>query len=341
MASSSRPTPPHISRLSSSADIPTPDPKDEDEEMDEVISEEEEQVDELVSDESPSEAEDAKDEPYRPGEGKRKPGQTLLPQVRIENILQADGVTSNLALSKEGFFILSIATEEFIRRMAQGSLQEARRQQRNNITYQDMEMIPAPLPLSSALRLREMYKQSEQALLDFDPASAPPQPSQPAAIPKAMLNSAPPKPPKKSKPKTNGTEKPNGFNIHTLKVVPDPHVMQPPAEQTNSRTPGAGVLDARPWTHWSDPIVFETKRNTNSATSSAPKSGKAPHEAADTPKEKVAFAKHEPSAPGHHDEARGNVLDAKPEGHAGSASGLLDTRATGSNTGRTIYSQES
>jgi hypothetical protein len=199
-------------------------------------------------------------------------------------------------------------------------------------------MIPAPLPLSSALRLREMYKQSEQALLDFDPASAPPQPSQPAVISKPIMNSAPPKPPKKSKPKTNGTEKTNGFNIHTLKVVPDPHVMQPPTEQTNSRTPGAGVLDARPWTHWSDPIVFETKRNgpANSATNSAPKSGKASHEAAGTPKEKGAFATHE-----QRDEARGHVPDAKPESHAGPASGLLDTRATGSNTGRTIYSQES
>lgn len=65
-------------------------------------------------------------------QGARVPGHTLLPQVRIENILQADGaspppscaylalrteyvvlnpgISGNLALSKEGQFILSVAT---------------------------------------------------------------------------------------------------------------------------------------------------------------------------------------------------------------------------------------
>ncbi|KAG6816808.1 hypothetical protein H0H87_002777 [Tephrocybe sp. NHM501043] len=42
--------------------------------------------------------------------GQRIPGQTLLPPMRLENIMAADGVTGNLALSKEGLFVLSVAT---------------------------------------------------------------------------------------------------------------------------------------------------------------------------------------------------------------------------------------
>lgn len=59
--------------------------------------------------------------------GERIPGSSLLPAMRLENIIQADGmsartclasdalnvspgVTGNLALSREGLFVLSIAT---------------------------------------------------------------------------------------------------------------------------------------------------------------------------------------------------------------------------------------
>ncbi|EEB87230.1 hypothetical protein MPER_15507, partial [Moniliophthora perniciosa FA553] len=120
------------------------------------------------------------------------------------------------------------------------------------------------MPLNTALQLRETYKDAEQGLLNIESISAPPQlpMSQSAATaPKLPINSAPPKLPKKSKSKANGTDSSNGFNIHTLKVQPpDPNAIRAPELTTSSRTPGAGVLDARPWTHWSDPIVFESKK---------------------------------------------------------------------------------
>ncbi|KAI3622148.1 dna polymerase epsilon p12 subunit (dna polymerase epsilon subunit 4) [Moniliophthora roreri] len=355
MASTSRPTPPHISRLSSTTSIPTPEGKGDDDEVDEVFSDEEEQVDELMS-ESPSEAEDEQEESYKPGEGKRKPGQTLLPQVRIENILQADGVTSNIALSKEGFFVLSIATEEFIRRMVQGGLQEAKRQQRNNITYQDMEMVPAPVPLHTALQLRETYKDAEQGLLNVEPVSAPPQlpTSQSTAIaPKLPINSAPPKPPKKSKSKTNGTDTSSTFNIHTLKVQPpDPNAIRPPELTTSSRTPGAGVLDARPWTHWSDPIIFEAKKRPKTSLAGSIMDSLPPDHPKHPNPPANYFGKRAPLTL----EALYNDTTVKTDApvpakdtedspektsgqFTGPASGFLQNGGS-SNTGRTIYTQE-
>ncbi|KAF8645223.1 hypothetical protein AX16_008050 [Volvariella volvacea WC 439] len=112
----------------------------------------------------------------------RLPGESLLPIVRVENILQAEGVTGNLALSKEGLFILSVATEEFIKRMAQAAQRQAAFERRNAVTYRDMaasiqqyqefmfleDTVPPPMPLSEALRLRTAR---EKELLEEDPAA--------------------------------------------------------------------------------------------------------------------------------------------------------------------------
>ncbi|RXW23387.1 hypothetical protein EST38_g2451 [Candolleomyces aberdarensis] len=114
--------------------------------------------------------------------GVRVPGHTILPQARIENILQADGVTGNLALSKDGQFILSVATEEFIKRLAQTGFQRARTaRQQNMVNYQDManiaektfafrflkQTIPQPLTLTTAWELRGMR---HMELMEEDPA---------------------------------------------------------------------------------------------------------------------------------------------------------------------------
>ncbi|KAF8895523.1 hypothetical protein BD779DRAFT_1660310 [Infundibulicybe gibba] len=118
--------------------------------------------------------------------GERVPGTSLLPTVRLENIIQADGVTGNLALSKEGLFVLSIATEEFIKRMIQAGQLKASSERRNMIHYRDMaattqqyqefmflnDTIPPPISLSEALHLR---KEREKELLADDPTlPAPP-----------------------------------------------------------------------------------------------------------------------------------------------------------------------
>jgi len=113
--------------------------------------------------------------------GQRMPGHSLIPGLRLENIIQADGVAGNLAVSKEGLFVLSIATEEFIRRMAEAGHLQASSERRTTISYPDMsattqqyqefmflnDTIPAPVPLAEALLMREA---KEKELFDDDPA---------------------------------------------------------------------------------------------------------------------------------------------------------------------------
>ncbi|KAJ7109722.1 hypothetical protein C8R43DRAFT_177522 [Mycena crocata] len=111
----------------------------------------------------------------------RLPGESLLPSLRLESIIQADGVMGSLALSKEGLFILSVATEEFIKRLSLGGHRQASAERRTTVDYRDMaattqqyqefmflqETIPVPVSLSEALQLRE---QKEKEILEDDPA---------------------------------------------------------------------------------------------------------------------------------------------------------------------------
>ncbi|KAF8636023.1 hypothetical protein AX15_000183 [Amanita polypyramis BW_CC] len=116
-------------------------------------------------------------------EGIRPPGCSLLPSDRLENILQADGVTGNLALSKEALFILSVATEEYIKRMTRTGHIHASAQRRNTVEYVDMaastqqyqefmflkDTIPSPISLTEAIQLRQA---KEKEMLEDDPALA-------------------------------------------------------------------------------------------------------------------------------------------------------------------------
>ncbi|KAG6894652.1 hypothetical protein C0993_011066 [Termitomyces sp. T159_Od127] len=52
--------------------------------------------------------------------------------------MSADGVTGNLSLSKEGLFILSVAAEEFIKKMAQAGHLRASNERRTAVDYSDM-----------------------------------------------------------------------------------------------------------------------------------------------------------------------------------------------------------
>ncbi|KAJ7459852.1 hypothetical protein FB451DRAFT_1182145 [Mycena latifolia] len=114
----------------------------------------------------------------------RIPGESLLPSLRLESIIQAEGVMGSLALSKEGLFMLSVATEEFIKRLAQGGHRQASVERRTSVNYRDMaattqqyqefmflqETIPSPVSLSEALKLREL---KEKEMIDDDPALTP------------------------------------------------------------------------------------------------------------------------------------------------------------------------
>ncbi|KAJ7095877.1 hypothetical protein B0H15DRAFT_827439 [Mycena belliarum] len=111
----------------------------------------------------------------------RIPGESLLPSLRLESIIQAEGVMGSLALSKEGLFVLSVAAEEFIKRLAQGGHRQASVERRTSVNYRDMaattqqyqefmflqEYIPSPVPLSEALKLREL---KEKQMIEDDPA---------------------------------------------------------------------------------------------------------------------------------------------------------------------------
>ncbi|KAF8798793.1 hypothetical protein BYT27DRAFT_7150188 [Phlegmacium glaucopus] len=150
--------------------------------------------------------------------GERVPGHTLLSAVRLDNMIQADGVTGNLALSKEGLFLLSVATEEFIKRLIQAGHREASAHRRNMINYNDMaattqqyqefmflgDTIPACITLAEALILRQ---RKEREILEDNPAMAP---SFRVPTPDAEPTmSDVPKPTKRSRG-TNGKEKING-----------------------------------------------------------------------------------------------------------------------------------
>ncbi|EMD39970.1 hypothetical protein CERSUDRAFT_92455 [Gelatoporia subvermispora B] len=118
-----------------------------------------------------------KTRPRRSGE--RVPGHTLLPQARLENILHADG--SGGQLSKEALFMLSVATEEFLKRFAAAGLREANAARRAVVNYRDIaqvahaqpefhflqDIMPRPITLAEALQRRAT---KEKEMLEDDPA---------------------------------------------------------------------------------------------------------------------------------------------------------------------------
>ncbi|KAG6376980.1 hypothetical protein JVT61DRAFT_1021 [Boletus reticuloceps] len=146
-------------------------------------SEGEAEVDELESDTGSEQGAGASAAQKKAGKrmGERVPGTTLLPISRVENIVQADGITTNLSMSKEASFVLSIATEEFIKRMVQAGHRQASASRRNNINYVDMaastqqyqefmflrDTVPEPITLSEALERRKMKEKQD---LETNPA---------------------------------------------------------------------------------------------------------------------------------------------------------------------------
>ncbi|THV05326.1 hypothetical protein K435DRAFT_745693 [Dendrothele bispora CBS 962.96] len=289
------PTTDHAWQHQSQQDIYSEEDAEEpvDEEAEE--NEDEEEVDQLVDeDEDAENPEETTEEDSSGGDkdsssgGGRIPGQTLLPTVRLENIMQADGVTGSLSLSREGMFILSVATEEFIRRLAQGGHREATTEGRNTIQYHDManttrqyqefmflqDIIPAPMSLSDALELREAR---EREAFDEDPSQAKSMSTTSgrglnpnSALRPSMSSSSHTTNPKPKKSRsTNGKEKEKATGsapssrstsavTHSHSNAPTPSVsvgpgVAPSSTRGSQWVPGHGMLDARPWTHWTEP----------------------------------------------------------------------------------------
>ncbi|KAK1218687.1 hypothetical protein PQX77_018585 [Marasmius sp. AFHP31] len=320
MAATNRPTPPLI-QTQSCAPSSNGDSKSEEAEEDVGFSDEDEQeVDELESD--ASEGAESVEEEYRPGDGRRKPGDPLLPAVRVENILNADGVIGNLPLSKEAMFILQASTEEFVKRLMQGGHRQASAESRNNVTYHDMANTARQYQEFMFLTADALELRKERSRLMFAEDEAPisnptrPKPQPNRNNPTQDHNEQPPSS-SKTKPRTNGKEQTNGF-VHT---TVQPSAPNGPAHGTPS------VLDARPWTHWSEPISFQTNRTTPAAQNGHTSTTSRSRSSESTEKEKDS-----PQPP--------------PGQLAGPASGFIQPRGSSSlssgnqNTGRTIYSQQ-
>ncbi|OAX44308.1 hypothetical protein K503DRAFT_706615 [Rhizopogon vinicolor AM-OR11-026] len=145
-------------------------------------SENEAEVDELESDTDPEDelATSASANHKKSGRrlGERAPGTTLLPAARVESMVQAD---TSIAMSKEAVFILSIATEEFVKRLAQAGQRQASAKRRGIVNYTDLacstqqyqefmflqDTMPEPISIVDALERRAMKEKED---LEANPA---------------------------------------------------------------------------------------------------------------------------------------------------------------------------
>ncbi|KAJ1303386.1 hypothetical protein OPQ81_011578 [Rhizoctonia solani] len=90
-------------------------------------------------------------------------GESILPMARVQKIMRADKELPNV--TKEAVHTISVATEEFIRRLSSAAFQQANRDKRSMIQYKDValavkrnpelhfleEMIPTTIPAPQAL----------------------------------------------------------------------------------------------------------------------------------------------------------------------------------------------
>ncbi|KAI0670813.1 hypothetical protein C8Q78DRAFT_1032121 [Trametes maxima] len=177
----------------------------------------EEEIDQLDSglddEEEDMEPEVEEDESSSAFKGRRKlgvrvPGHTLVPQDKLDNILQAEGAGAHM--SKEAVFMLSVATEEFIKKLAEAGYRQTTSENRQHIQYRDLatltqqrtefkflnDTVPKPMSIAEAMSLRAA---KERELLEDDPAVSAVAPSSPPPMPitptgSASISAAKPKP---------------------------------------------------------------------------------------------------------------------------------------------------
>ncbi|KAF7365430.1 putative transcription factor C16C4.22 [Mycena venus] len=105
-----------------------------------------------------------KREKREPPKVERPPGKTLLPISKVQHIIKADKDIAIVA--KEATFLISCATEEFIKRFGEAAMALAEREKRTTVQYKDVatvvrkadeflfleEIIPWTLPDAPAKR---------------------------------------------------------------------------------------------------------------------------------------------------------------------------------------------
>ncbi|PWY99770.1 histone-fold-containing protein [Testicularia cyperi] len=105
---------------------------------------------------------------------KRQAGASVLPMARVQRIIKADRDVD--ICSKEATFLISMATELFIKKLTDEAYTNARLDKRKVVQYKDLsravqhneyleflkEAIPTPLSLSNALEARNEKLQQQQ-----------------------------------------------------------------------------------------------------------------------------------------------------------------------------------
>lgn len=113
----------------------------------------------------------------------REPGKSVLPLSRVQKIIKADKDLPMVA--RDAAFLISMATEEFIRRLAQASQRVAEREKRATVQQRDVanvtrradefffldEIISGPQPTTAkrkpkALQAEQSGEPEEPTLLD-------------------------------------------------------------------------------------------------------------------------------------------------------------------------------
>ncbi|KIM43301.1 hypothetical protein M413DRAFT_444120 [Hebeloma cylindrosporum] len=74
-----------------------------------------------------------------PVEFMREPGKSLFPIARVQKIIKADKEIPIVA--KEATFLISLATEEFIRRLCEAGQQVAHREKRSTVQHRDIAAV--------------------------------------------------------------------------------------------------------------------------------------------------------------------------------------------------------
>ncbi|KAG5335258.1 hypothetical protein C0989_001651 [Termitomyces sp. Mn162] len=312
-------------------------------------SDAEDEVDQLISD---SESPETETDPQNDADGHRVPGQTLLPAVRLENIMSADGVTGNLSLSKEGLFVLSVAAvrysylearssltgsqEEFIKKMARAGHLRASNERRTAVNYSDMSTIPVPVPLSEAISLRAQKEKEAQE-------------SDPTAPSSSRLSLSVPK---KAKSRPNGTTP-----KHDKRPAKEPRPSTTPADSDSTYT---DWIDTRPPRPGGRPSisVYNGRLSLSArpsplanghSVSAAPSRSSTITPAQSRDPSDAASVQHQPSTPVPSQPEENWSAQAPPPPPppyaAGPASGFLQGPGgpfgrVSQNPGRTIYSQQ-
>ncbi|KAJ7175423.1 histone-fold-containing protein [Mycena filopes] len=80
-----------------------------------------------------------KRERREPAKVERLPGKTLLPISKVQHIIKADKDIAIVA--KEATFLISCATEEFIKRIGEAAMALAEREKRTTLQYKDIATV--------------------------------------------------------------------------------------------------------------------------------------------------------------------------------------------------------